>query len=202
VSLAPFVYEWTIESILRKVKKKIARLVTKYELSPVLDLCCGTGKQARFVHLGGSPVFGLDLDAQMLSFARKKYPEGIGWICGDAAHLPFPDGSFGGVILSYALHDKPEAVRRGILTGVRRILSENGMIIFLDFENAWNFNARLGAAFTWLIERAAGGEHFVNGRQFLAEGGLRSFIRESGLSEIRSYKLEAGCSRIVAAKFP
>jgi ubiquinone/menaquinone biosynthesis C-methylase UbiE len=200
VSLAPLVYDWTIEPPLKKVKQKIARLVSGYEIFPVLDLCCGTGKQVRYVHLLGQPVFGLDLDIQMLSYAQKKHKE-MGWICADAVHLPFPADSFGGVIMSYALHEKPEDVRRQMMDEVRRILSPQGIVIFLDFENPWNGRARLGAVFTWLIERAAGGEHFTNGRRFLSEGGLRAFIRENGLQEIKSYDLELGSSRITAARF-
>jgi ubiquinone/menaquinone biosynthesis C-methylase UbiE len=200
VSLAPLVYNWTIESPLKKVKQKIARLVSRYELFPVLDVCCGTGQQVRYVHLLGQPAFGLDLDIQMLSYAQKKQGE-VAWICADAVHLPFPADSFGGVILSYALHEKSEDVRRRMMDEVRRTLSANGMVIFLDFENPWNRRARLGAAVTWLIERNAGGEHFANGRRFLSAGGLRSFIRENGLSEIKSYDLELSCSRITAARF-
>jgi len=200
LSVTPLLYEWTIEPSLKKVKKKIAQLVSRYELSPVLDLCCGTGKQTHFVQLQGQPVFGLDLDIHMLSFAQRKHKE-MAWICADAVHLPFPEDSFGGVILSYALHDKPEKIRREIMDEVRRILSPQGMVIFLDFENPWNRRARLGAAVTWLIERAAGGEHFANGRQFLSKGGLRFFIRENGLREIKSYDLELGCSRITTARF-
>lgn len=193
-------YEWTIEPILKRIKQKIAQLVSRYRLSPVLDLCCGTGKQAHFIHLSGQKVVGLDLNAGMLSFARKRYPE-MGWVCADAAHVPFPAGSLKGIILSYALHDKSDHVRSEILNEVRRILAPEGMVIFVDFENPWNGRSRWGSVFTWLIERAAGGEHFKNGRKFLSEGGLCAFIEAQGMSEIKSYDLELGCSSIVLARF-
>lgn len=198
--LTPFVYDWAIEFPLRKVKQKIARIVSEYRLFPTLDLCCGTGKQARYVHLLGHPVFGLDLDFNMLSYARKKQ-NGVAWICADAACLPLPDGCFRGVILSYALHEKREGIRRKIMDEVRRILSPEGKVIFLDFENPWNRRARLGFALTWLIERAAGGQHFSNGRQFLIHGGLRGFVLENGLVEIKTIDLESLCSRIAVTKF-
>ena len=198
MSLAPVLYEWTIEPFLKRIKRKIARIVSTEGLSPVLDLCCGTGKQVQFIHLRGMEVFGLDLDMPMLSFARKKH-SAAGWICADAGRLPFDKNRFMGIILSYALHEKTAKERDQILIQVKRLLSPGGKVIFLEFENPWNRKSRLGWVVTWLIERAAGGEHYANGRQFLASGGLRSFIQKQGLHEIKSYNIELACSRIVVA---
>lgn len=199
LSLNPLIYEWTIEPLLNRIKQKVARLVFRYDLSPVLDLCCGTGKQGHFIDLGGNRVCGLDLSFRMLSYARKKYPA-IPFICADAACLPCRSGVFKGIILSYALHEKPEKIRQKIIEECRRLLRPGGKIIFVDYDNPWDRLSRFGGVFTWLIERAARGDHYKNSRQFLAKGGLSSFIRDNGLFEVKSYDLNLGSSRLVVTQ--
>jgi len=199
LSLSPLIYEWAIEPLLRVIKRKVARLVYRYELSPVLDLCCGTGKQGHFINLGGNRIYGLDRSFRMLSYARKKHTE-VPFICADAACLPCRSGVFKGIILSYSLHEKPEKIRHEILKECRRLLSLGGKIIFVDYENPWNRLSRFGGLLTWLIERTARGDHYKNSRQFLTKGGLRSFIRKHGLFEVKSYDLALGCSRLVVTQ--
>jgi demethylmenaquinone methyltransferase/2-methoxy-6-polyprenyl-1,4-benzoquinol methylase len=198
-SCSPLIYEWTIEPFLKGIKRKTAELVSRYDLYPVLDLCCGTGKQGHLIGLKEKGVFGLDKNLHMLFYAQRK-DQDVRWVCADAASVPFRDGAFKGIILSYALHEKPEKTRKKIMKECRRLLSPEGHIFFIDYENPWNGRSRMGGVFTWLIERAAGGEHYKNGRQFLRQGGLRSFLQEYGLIEVKSYDLEMANSRIVVAK--
>ena len=65
----------------------------------VLDLACGTGLVASRVKAAGGArcrVTGLDINEGMLATARQI--EGIEWVHGDAADLPFPDASFDAVL--------------------------------------------------------------------------------------------------------
>ncbi|WP_199522497.1 methyltransferase domain-containing protein [Geodermatophilus marinus] len=62
----------------------------------VLDVACGTGIVARTAAERAGPaghVVGLDLNEAMLTVARRIRPD-LDWRQGDAASLPFPDGSF------------------------------------------------------------------------------------------------------------
>jgi SAM-dependent methyltransferase len=62
----------------------------------VLDVACGTGVVARTAAERTGPagrVVGLDLNEAMLTVAREVRPD-LEWRQGDAARLPFPDGSF------------------------------------------------------------------------------------------------------------
>jgi SAM-dependent methyltransferase len=95
------------------------RLVDEAGISPgqrVLDVACGTGIVARTaadrVGEGGS-VTGLDLNDAMLTVARRLRPD-LEWRQGDAAELPFPDGSFDVVLCQSGLMffpDVPKALR-------------------------------------------------------------------------------------------
>ncbi|MGY1711587.1 class I SAM-dependent methyltransferase [Geodermatophilus sp. SYSU D00758] len=62
----------------------------------VIDVACGTGIVARTAAERTGPtgrVVGLDLNAAMLTVARRIRPD-LDWRQGDAVAVPFPDGSF------------------------------------------------------------------------------------------------------------
>ncbi len=69
----------------------------------VLEVGCGTGVVAgELARLVSARVVGLDLEAGMLSFARRQQ-HGITYVQGDAHALPFPDGYFDVVVCHYLL---------------------------------------------------------------------------------------------------
>ncbi len=76
----------------------------------VLDVACGTGVVARAAaDLVGEAdlVVGVDLNAAMLEVAKRVRPD-IQWLSGDAADLPFDDGSFDAVLCQSALFFFPD----------------------------------------------------------------------------------------------
>ena len=136
----------------------------------------------------------------MVGYAAMKYPQ-RSFICADATEISFQDQSFKGVLISFSLHDKTSETRDEIMNEVQRLLSPEGNIVFVDFENPWNIRSKLGAIFSFLIERTAGGDHFRNNRQFLKQGGLRDFIKRHQLIEIERHNIELGTVAIVVTKF-
>jgi hypothetical protein len=106
-----------------------------------------------------------------------------------------------GVILSFALHDKSPEIRLKTIQEVRRILYPDGKVLFVDFESPWNRISRMASLYIYGIERMAGNRHFRNGRFFLSEGGLRSYLHRNGLEEILRYDVELAQAGIVVAKF-
>lgn len=82
----------------------------------ILDVACGTGVLACAaldrVGLQGT-VVGLDVNADMLSVARRKSTR-VEWREGRAESLPFPDGSFDAVVSQFGFmffDDRPAALR-------------------------------------------------------------------------------------------
>ena len=101
----------------------------------VLDVGCGTGIVARTIaaHVGErGQVTGLDLNDDMLAVARTASATirpPIAWRHGDAAALPFADGSVDIVTCQYAMQffpDPPAALR-----GMRRVLAPDGRIALM-----------------------------------------------------------------------
>lgn len=94
----------------------------------VLDVACGTGVVAReAAERTGTTgrVVGFDLNPGMLAVARALGPE-IEWQQGDAAMLPFADGSFDRVTCQFALMFFPD--RTAALREMRRVLKEDGQL--------------------------------------------------------------------------
>ena len=144
-------------------------------------------------------VCGLDKSAGMVRYAAARAPE-VPFVCGDAGQLPFKDGSFRAVSVSFGLHDKSPDLRRAMMAEARRVLASGGRFVAVDFENPWSARSRAGALAVRAVERLTGGEHYRNGREFLSRGGLRAFLRESGFVETARHDVEIGSISVVVAR--
>ncbi|MCX5791825.1 MAG: class I SAM-dependent methyltransferase [Elusimicrobia bacterium] len=121
------------------------------EARTALDVCCGTGDF--LLALGktfgpGLELTGADLSAAMLSAAETRLP-GVKLIRTAAGELPFPDGSFDLVTLSFAARnlflDKEHLL--AALREFRRVLRPGG--VFLNLETT-----RPAAPAVWFLMRA------------------------------------------------
>jgi ubiquinone/menaquinone biosynthesis C-methylase UbiE len=111
----------------------------KLALAPAeqaLEIGYGTGhclvQLAEAVGPGGK-VFGIDLSAGMRALARERLEKEhllsrVELSCGDATHLPYPDGSMDAVFMSFTLElfDTPEIPR--VLAECKRVLRAGGRI--------------------------------------------------------------------------
>lgn len=90
--------DWT-----RQTRMWLYRQADLDQARAVLEVGCGTGVIAKeLARLSPACVVGLDLDAGMLVFARKRENDVI-YVQGDAHALPFPDGCFDVVVCHYLL---------------------------------------------------------------------------------------------------
>ena len=76
-----------------------------------------------------------------------------------------------------------------------------GKIVFIDFERPWNMTSKIASLYIYGIERMAGEVHFRNGRNFLTQGGLRSFLKKNGLVEKERHDVDVAHTGIVVAEF-
>ena len=74
----------------------------------LLDVGCGTGHFTRRAEAEGAQVVGVDVDERALEFARRRSPETVRFLQGDATCLPFEDRSFDKVMSVAALCFVPQ----------------------------------------------------------------------------------------------
>lgn len=123
-----------------------------------LDVCCGTGDFSRALARAfgaGLRLTGADLSAAMLSAAKAKHP-GIEFIQAEAKDLPWPDGSFDLVTISFATRnlniDKPKML--AALREFRRVLKPGGL--FLNLETTLPANAAVRFLMKLYVRTAIG----------------------------------------------
>jgi demethylphylloquinol methyltransferase len=109
-----------------------------------LDICCGSGDVARLLaqQVGKSGrVYGLDFSCQQLAIAQSKYPHlPITWLEGDALHLPFDDGYFDAITMSYGLRNVVDI--SASLKEILRVLKPGAKAAILDFHRPQNSQLR------------------------------------------------------------
>jgi ubiquinone/menaquinone biosynthesis C-methylase UbiE len=94
----------------------------------ILDVGCGTGRYTSLMSdRTGRPVHGLDMAAGMLEGARRRAEEAgtdLRLVRGDAACLPFRDGSFDAATLFLVVHHVEDLA--ALAGELRRVLSPGG----------------------------------------------------------------------------
>jgi SAM-dependent methyltransferase len=107
------------------------RSYDRLRLSPgdtVIDVGCGAGRAVAELAARGARAIGVDLDPEMLSAARSRFPE-IDVRLGDVAALPFAAGSTRGYRADKVFHMLPDPA--AALTEARRVLAPGGRIALL-----------------------------------------------------------------------
>lgn len=103
----------------------------------VLDLAGGTGDITRAMHrMAPSARYTVcDLTPAMMEVGKKRLWNagiaGVNWVQGDAADLPFDDGMFDRVVISFGLRNVTFLDRA--LTEARRVLRPGGKFYCLEF---------------------------------------------------------------------
>jgi ubiquinone/menaquinone biosynthesis C-methylase UbiE len=150
----------------------------------VLDVGCGTGTQLELYQKAGCRVFGIDPSAAMLKVARARLSDNAELLNGDASATPYADGQFDLITMKNVLHEMSPDVRSAVLNECNRILKDDGRILLVDFHpgpirgwKGWFYKCVI-----FVIERAAGGDHYRNYRHFQKNKGLPGLISARGFS--------------------
>lgn len=167
----------------------------------VLDLCCGTGDLAlNIAQLAESNVelTGIDYSQPMLKIATKKAaPLGrgreISFLHGDAASLPFPDGYFECVGISFAFRNLTykNPLTRHYLAEVRRVLTVDGRFVIVETSQPKTKLIRkiFHLYLRWFVSKVG---YWLSGNKgayhYLAESATRFFTSE----EVKEMLVSAG----------
>lgn len=104
------------------------------ELRPgdrVLDLAAGTATSSAVLAAGGAGVVGCDFSLGMLQVgARARHP-GVELVAGDALRLPFADGAFDAVTVSFGLRNTADVDRS--LVELLRVTRPGGRLVVCEF---------------------------------------------------------------------
>ena len=155
----------------------------------VLDVACGPGNFTReFARASGDGlVVGLDASRTMLEQAiREPNPPNVKYVRGDAAALPFPDGTFDAVCCFAALYFIEEPMRA--IDEIVRVLAPGGRVALLSSVA----RGVLPAGVTDAVVRR------LSGTRVFGPDELTGALRERGLTAID--RQLAGFAQFVSAR--
>ncbi|MGN6473534.1 MAG: class I SAM-dependent methyltransferase [Mycobacteriales bacterium] len=95
----------------------------------VLDLAAGTGASSVSLHKGGANVVACDFSEGMLGVGHGRHPE-IRFVAGDALQLPFRDGTFDAVTISFGLRNVADV--DAALRELARVTRPGGRLAILE----------------------------------------------------------------------
>jgi ubiquinone/menaquinone biosynthesis C-methylase UbiE len=96
--------------------------------APALDLGCGPGQVAEYLHRRGVPCIGLDLAPRMLVQAGDR-TRGPVYCGGDMRSLPFGAGSLSAVVAFYSVQHLPRSDLSTALAEAYRVLIPGGLVV-------------------------------------------------------------------------
>lgn len=185
------IYDPVLYVVLHRIRKKVVEVVRSCNPSSIIDICCGTGNQLKYLKKSGfHNVTGIDLSQSMLQQVEKG-GEQVKCDKQDATELRFNDDSFDMGIISFALHEKPLDVAGKILDEARRVIQPGGHLIVVDytFENGAKLHVKLAIR---IVERFAGREHYRFFKNYIKYGGMDQLIR--GCNLVKEFRFHAGAT--------
>lgn len=97
-------------------------------LGAIVDMGCGPGHVAAYLHGLGAHVVGIDLSPEMVAIARRLSPQ-IPFEQGSMLSLTAPDASWVGIVAMYSVIHLPPEARPQALAEFYRTLRPNGLLL-------------------------------------------------------------------------
>lgn len=98
----------------------------------ILDIAAGTGTSSMALKKPGVEVVAADFSEGMLAEGRKRYPE-LEFVFADAMKLPFKDGEFDVVTMSFGLRNVSD--HKVALKEFLRVLKPGGKLVICEFSH-------------------------------------------------------------------
>lgn len=93
----------------------------------VLDVGCGPGQVAAYLHRRGVTIEGVDLSPEMVAQAAARHPA-IRFVVGDMFALPHPPASLAGLVGFYAIVHTPTAELAAPIRELQRVVRPGGLV--------------------------------------------------------------------------
>jgi demethylmenaquinone methyltransferase / 2-methoxy-6-polyprenyl-1,4-benzoquinol methylase len=114
----------------RRWRKAVVDAVGAGPGERVLDLAAGTGTSTAAFAERGAEVVACDFSLGMLQVGRERRPE-MAFVAGDALRLPFADGSFDAVSISFGLRNVNDVDKA--LAELHRVTRPGGRLVVCEF---------------------------------------------------------------------
>ena len=116
----------------RRWRKKVLEAVDPSSGDRVLDLAAGTGTSSQPFADAGATVVPCDFSLGMLQVGKKALPH-LSFTAGDGTNLPFRDGTFDAVTISFGLRNIVDPVAG--LAEMRRVTRPGGRLVVCEFSH-------------------------------------------------------------------
>ena len=166
----------------------------------ILDLAAGTGTSSQAIYLAGGDVVPCDISTGMIAVGKQRYPH-LPFVEGDATDLPFDDGTFDAVTMSFGLRnvEHTEAGLREML----RVTKPGGRLVVCEFSTPSNAALRkvymtylMGGLprLAGLVSKDAGSYQYLADsiRQWPNQQALGRVIRDVGWTGVQFRNLTGG----------
>lgn len=197
-----FSYETLIDPLLREIRGFTPEFSGMKPGDSVLDVCCGTGAQVLEYGRRGISATGIDISTSMLKVASRNTTKqkltNVSFYLADATKLPFVNNCFDYVSVSFGLHDKGRLTRYGVVAEMKRVVKQDGTLIFIDY--AVPLDRSIWAGLSRTVEFLVGGEHYRGFKDYVASGGLEDILKVYHLRKDDSICLKGGLIMIIKAR--
>ncbi|MBW1746804.1 MAG: class I SAM-dependent methyltransferase [Deltaproteobacteria bacterium] len=181
-SIGSNAYDFLIEPFLARIKLLTVSIILKrFNKSRdvrILEVACGTGTLSHLLAKKGFNVLALDNSYSMIRQTYNKIHDSsssrVTAIHGDASTMPFYSESFDAVIMQLGLHEMENKIRMNSGREIIRVAKKDAVFVLFDFAptNKWSYSKFI----LTIIEFIAGTDHYRNGRRFIKDGGILSFL--------------------------
>jgi len=180
-SIKGLLYQILIDPILTRLHSDVNSNIEASDR--VLDIACGTGSLSLAMAKKAEFATGIDLSEEIIATANRSAKrngvKNVKFEYRDASDLTcYKDNEFDIAVTSMAIHQFDADLAIRILMEMKRIASKQ-IIVDYNYPMPKGFSCALANG----IEKLAGGDHYRNFRVYMSKGGIRYFLKQSGLSD-------------------